>query len=118
MSEKKVLAVIGLISDTHFLERLFVLPENLARVWGPVDLILHAGDVGDLSVLHQGRHMRMAGDQHLRPDLPRLMDRFGLKLDQFGDSQTLGIAMCKENLDGRARHTGILHGPNFDRWFA
>ena len=53
MSEKKVLAVIGLISDTHFQERLFALPENLGRVWGPVDLVLHAGDVGDLSVLDQ-----------------------------------------------------------------
>jgi putative phosphoesterase len=51
MSDAQVLARIGVISDTHFQDRLFVLPEQLARVWGPVDLILHAGDVGDLSVL-------------------------------------------------------------------
>jgi putative phosphoesterase len=47
------MACIGLISDTHFQERLFALPDNLARVWGAVDLVLHAGDVGDLSVLDQ-----------------------------------------------------------------
>ena len=53
MSSANVVAVIGLISDTHFQERLFTLPENLGRVWGRVDLVLHAGDVGDLSVLDQ-----------------------------------------------------------------
>lgn len=47
------MATIGLISDTHFEERLFALPLKLAQVWGPVDLILHAGDVGDLAVLDQ-----------------------------------------------------------------
>ena len=53
MSETKILARIGLISDTHFQELLFAVPERLAQVWGPVDMILHAGDVGDLSVLDQ-----------------------------------------------------------------
>jgi putative phosphoesterase len=53
MPEPPVLATIGLISDTHYQERLFALPESLAQVWGPVDLVLHAGDVGDLSVLDQ-----------------------------------------------------------------
>ena len=53
MSDSKVVSCIGLISDTHFQERLFALPDQLARVWGTVDLVLHAGDVGDLSVLDQ-----------------------------------------------------------------
>ena len=44
---------IGLISDTHFNDRLFALPDNLKSLWGQVDLILHAGDVGDLIVLDQ-----------------------------------------------------------------
>jgi len=42
---------IGIISDTHFQDRLFALPEGLARSWAGVSLIVHAGDVGDLSVL-------------------------------------------------------------------
>jgi putative phosphoesterase len=42
---------IGLLSDTHFRERLFDLPERLAQIWSGVGLILHAGDVGDEQVL-------------------------------------------------------------------
>jgi putative phosphoesterase len=53
MPERRFPATLGLISDTHFQERLFALPDHLARVWGAVDLILHAGDVGDLGVLDQ-----------------------------------------------------------------
>jgi uncharacterized protein len=42
---------IGLISDTHFQDRLFTLPTVLEKYWDDVDLILHAGDVGDLDIL-------------------------------------------------------------------
>ena len=45
------MTAIGLISDTHYQDRLFALPDTLAKVWAGVSLILHAGDVGDLSVL-------------------------------------------------------------------
>ena len=47
----RILARIGLISDTHMPERLAELPTALAEALGGVDLILHAGDVGELSVL-------------------------------------------------------------------
>ncbi|MBN1439135.1 MAG: metallophosphoesterase family protein [Anaerolineales bacterium] len=43
----------GLISDTHYLERLFGFPQRLEAVWAGVDLILHAGDVGDLAALDE-----------------------------------------------------------------
>ena len=49
--KNRVIASIGLISDTHFQDRLFALPKGLADLWGNVDLILHAGDVGELGVL-------------------------------------------------------------------
>jgi putative phosphoesterase len=56
MQDKRIIASLGLISDTHFKDRLFELPHNLAQLWQGVDLLLHAGDVGDLSVLdHLGR---------------------------------------------------------------
>lgn len=56
MSDAPVVNTIGLISDTHFQDLLFELPQSLAQTWGQVDLILHAGDVGDLSVLdHLGQ---------------------------------------------------------------
>ncbi len=48
---ERVAARFGLISDTHLPERCPALPASLDRVFGGVDLILHAGDVGELSVL-------------------------------------------------------------------
>lgn len=44
-------AVIGLISDTHMPLRRRHLPPNLGDVLGGVDLLLHAGDVGELWTL-------------------------------------------------------------------
>jgi len=44
---------IGILSDTHYQDRLFGLPARLARIWAGVSLILHAGDVGELSVLDE-----------------------------------------------------------------
>jgi uncharacterized protein len=46
-----LVCTIGLISDTHFQARLFTLPPVLEKYWDGVDLILHAGDVGELDVL-------------------------------------------------------------------
>ncbi|MBI1259964.1 MAG: YfcE family phosphodiesterase [Chloroflexi bacterium] len=44
---------IGLISDTHMPRRLKTLPPIVAQVFATCDLILHAGDVGELWVLDQ-----------------------------------------------------------------
>ena len=49
--ENQLIATIGLISDTHYQDRSFSLPPGLPDVWTNVDLILHAGDIGELSVL-------------------------------------------------------------------
>ncbi len=49
--KKQIIASIGLISDTHYQDRLFALPPGLPDVWTNIDLILHAGDIGELSVL-------------------------------------------------------------------
>jgi putative phosphoesterase len=46
-----VAAVVGLVSDTHFPQRCRQLPSAIFDVLAGVDLILHAGDVGLLSVL-------------------------------------------------------------------
>ncbi|MBI3970704.1 MAG: metallophosphoesterase family protein [Chloroflexi bacterium] len=51
MPAERVAARFGLISDTHLPERCPALPPSLDRVFGSVDLILHAGDLGELSVL-------------------------------------------------------------------
>lgn len=44
-------ARIGVISDTHIPERADNIPEEIFKVFKGVDLILHAGDLTELSVL-------------------------------------------------------------------
>ena len=44
---------IGLISDTHIPEHAKELPDQLKEVFRGVDLILHAGDVYNVSVLDE-----------------------------------------------------------------
>ncbi|NIA20389.1 MAG: YfcE family phosphodiesterase [Anaerolineaceae bacterium] len=43
--------LIGLVSDTHVRDGRPVLPERLVETFRRCDLILHAGDIGDLSGL-------------------------------------------------------------------
>lgn len=49
----QIVARIGLISDTHMPQRWPTLPTAVQTVFQDVDLILHAGDVGELWVLDQ-----------------------------------------------------------------
>jgi putative phosphoesterase len=48
-----VRACLGLLSDTHMPDRLAALPAALFDALAGVDLLLHAGDVGALSVLDE-----------------------------------------------------------------
>jgi IS605 OrfB family transposase len=48
---ERVVACLGLVSDTHMPERWAALPPALFAVLHGVDLLLHAGDVGELWVL-------------------------------------------------------------------
>lgn len=50
---ERTTAVVGLLSDTHYPERLAHLPPALFDVLAGVDLLLHAGDVGELAALSQ-----------------------------------------------------------------
>ncbi len=53
LAPTQIKATLGLISDTHMPQRCATLPATLANVFQGVDLILHAGDVGELWVLDQ-----------------------------------------------------------------
>lgn len=48
-----VVATIGLISDTHMPQRWAQLPPVLAQIFANVDMLFHAGDVGELWVLDE-----------------------------------------------------------------
>jgi hypothetical protein len=53
LSENRIVARIGLISDTHMPARCADLPAAVFDVLRSVDVVLHAGDVGELWVLDQ-----------------------------------------------------------------
>ncbi|HXI15621.1 MAG TPA: metallophosphoesterase family protein [Chloroflexota bacterium] len=53
MAKARLLACVGLISDTHYPERLAALPTVMVEIFRGVDLVLHAGDVGKLELLDQ-----------------------------------------------------------------
>ena len=53
ISPDQVQACLGLLSDTHMPARWPQLHETLPQIFKDVDLILHAGDVGDLWVLDE-----------------------------------------------------------------
>ena len=44
---------IGVISDTHVPDRQRTIPEEVLRGLSDVDMIIHAGDLTSMSVLHQ-----------------------------------------------------------------
>jgi uncharacterized protein len=53
LAPQRVAACIGLISDTHMPDRCEALPPGVFDVLRGVDMLLHAGDVGELQVLDQ-----------------------------------------------------------------
>lgn len=50
---ERLAATIGLLSDTHLPDRRRALPPVLSTIFEGVDLLLHAGDVGELRVLDE-----------------------------------------------------------------
>jgi hypothetical protein len=52
-SVEHIVASVGLVADTHMPQRSLTLPACLPTLLAGVDLILHAGDVGELWVLDQ-----------------------------------------------------------------
>ncbi len=53
VSPDQVKVCLGLMSDTHMPSRWPQLPETLLQIFSDVDMILHAGDVGELWVLDE-----------------------------------------------------------------
>jgi putative phosphoesterase len=80
---------IGLVSDTHIPEVEKQLPAELLKAFRGVDLILHAGDIFDLSVLDElgqvAPVLAAAGDDDFGATLKdaRVKDRHTLKINGY-----------------------------------
>lgn len=76
---------IGLISDSHIPDAAKFLPQQVFKAFDGVDLILHAGDIYQLSVLNELGKTAMVyaargnGDYHLPHD-PRIKESHVLAL--------------------------------------
>jgi putative phosphoesterase len=84
---------IGVISDTHMREPNPALGSNLARVWGQVDLVLHAGDLVNISVLDA-------------IEAPEVLAVAG-NMDDYVVSQSLPTKLVVE-VEGK--RIGLIHG--------
>ena len=70
LETKSIDRIIGLISDTHLPDRLRALPPAVFDVFAGVDLILHAGDVGELRVLDELSQIAPVVAVHGNDDTP------------------------------------------------
>jgi hypothetical protein len=75
----QIACCIGLLSDTHMPERCVALPPALDAVLHGVDLLLHAGDVGELWVLDRLTHDGVPYVSHV--DLARPAERYVPAID-------------------------------------
>jgi uncharacterized protein len=57
ISPDQLIATIGLISDTHMPQRWLEIPTAVSTIFKNIDLLLHAGDVGELWVLDRLSHI-------------------------------------------------------------
>jgi hypothetical protein len=81
---------IGVIADTHVPDLLPALPAGVAAAFQDVDLILHAGDITSISVLH---------------DLGQIAPTIAVR----GEEDTLDLPL-KQLIVAGGLHIGLIHG--------
>lgn len=77
---------IGVLSDTHLREASVDLARRAKQAWGPVDMILHAGDITSLPVLDTfspPEVIAVAGNMDFPPVKANLPDRLVLEVEGF-----------------------------------
>ncbi len=116
MANNAPVASIGVISDTHYMERCFALPPTLPGIWAGVDFILHAGDVGDLSVLDELGRIAPAVAVHGN-DEPEPTQRAlpGQQLIPVGGQRILLWHSHYPDPAEEKAHRGGAWGPKLDR---
>lgn len=111
---------IGLISDTHMPQRWKTLPPALFDVLAGVDLVLHAGDVGELWVLDQLSAIAPVIAVHGNDDTEEAQRE--LPYQQVIVAAGQRILLCHSHHPDRAEEMAIRQGdtwtPKLDRWAA
>jgi putative phosphoesterase len=113
-----VRACLGLISDTHMPDRLAALPEELFEALAGVDLLLHAGDVGELRVLDRLSGIAPVVAVHGNDDTAEAQRE--LPYQQLVVIGGTRILLCHSHDPDRAREMATRVGddlaPKLDRW--
>lgn len=105
---------VGLISDTHIPTRAERLPKEIFRIFKDVDLIIHAGDLVDLSVVDELEQIAPALAVHGNMDGPEIRERFPQtnSLDLFG--WKIGVIHDPSTFLGIRNMYGIARENQFD----
>ena len=100
---------IGIISDTHIPRRGNTLPQFVLEAFSNVDMILHAGDINDWSVLRELNELAPTTAIAGNTDSPAMADILGqkitLELDGFQVGLTHGHLGRGKTTPERALHT-------------
>ena len=86
---------IGVIADTHIPRRAKNIPKEVFRYFKGADLILHAGDLTDLSVLDE---------------LRVITDRVEVVLGNMDPSENQSVLPVKKLIDAEGVKIGMMHG--------
>ena len=113
-----VAAVAGLVSDTHLPERLDSLPPALFRVLAGVDVVLHAGDLGELRVLDELSRVAPAVAVHGNDDTPEAQRELPYQqlLTLVGQRIVLSHTHHPDREQELASRREDAWGPKLSRW--
>jgi len=74
-SKENFVRTVGLISDTHIPARAKNLPKEVFKIFEDVELIVHAGDLVDLSVIDELEQVAPVSPVHGNMDTPEVRER-------------------------------------------
>ena len=113
-----VAAVAGLVSDTHLPERLEALPPALFRVLAGVDVVLHAGDLGELRALDELSRVAPAVAVHGNDDTPEAQRELPYQqlLTLAGQRIVLSHTHHPDREQELASRREDAWGPKLSRW--
>lgn len=109
MTDSSTVPTLGLLSDTHFEDRLFELPPCLSEIFAGVDLILHAGDVGEVSVLDALSRLAPVVAVHGNDEPAYVQD--WLPAQQVVTVGGRRVLLCHSHYPDRAEERARRHGP-------